>query len=239
MSEPFWHTTFRGSTVASRIHFESGAPIELLSGGAGMPARVRCVAEGAQVAPIEQHYQRSASVVLDLATGLSWQRNTQAEIVDAARLPTAPRTPDEAALRCSQLELDGESDWRLPTVLELLTLAVPYERYDDAQLEAAPDGIRQYFDPLAFDEAAQRGAAISGRPRRSPRTTTRARTGPWTSRCPACARASSETARAAYAAAMNRERARAGCSHYQTRRSTVNRANSSRRPGPHMTRAAE
>lgn len=60
--------------------------------------------------------------VLDASTGLMWSR----ENVPGGRMSWA-----KAKEACAKLELGGFSDWRLPTIQELLTL-VDYERHEPA-----------------------------------------------------------------------------------------------------------
>lgn len=55
----------------------------------------------------------NAGVVLDRATGLSWQQSVQSAQSDILY--------SAADAHCAALELDGKSDWRLPGILELLT----------------------------------------------------------------------------------------------------------------------
>ena len=77
---------------------------------------VRCVRSEHPPAPAGAHYDVHARDVLDLATGLRWQRT-----------PAPKPLPFRAASDyCARLKLGAKSDakrnWRVPTLVELLTL---------------------------------------------------------------------------------------------------------------------
>jgi hypothetical protein len=73
---------------------------------------VRCVRSGRSAFAPGAHYDVHPDEVLDLATGLRWQR------VPAPR----PLPFRAAAGYCGQLKLATERAWRVPTLVELLTL---------------------------------------------------------------------------------------------------------------------
>lgn len=56
-------------------------------------------------------YVTSAETVCDKVTGLTW-----------SRIPSGPKTWDEAVATCDTLSAGGMTDWRLPTRIELLSL---------------------------------------------------------------------------------------------------------------------
>jgi hypothetical protein len=62
------------------------------------------------------------AAVYDVLNDLSWSRSN---------VTTKPVDHPGAVAACRDLRLCGKSDWRLPTIRELLTL-VDYERYDPA-----------------------------------------------------------------------------------------------------------
>jgi hypothetical protein len=59
----------------------------------------------------------TSSVVVDLRTGIMWQRN-----LGNAGAPQFSGTFDQAQMQLTNLSLEGFSDWRLPTVGELLSI---------------------------------------------------------------------------------------------------------------------
>jgi len=67
------------------------------------------------------HYTIAADVVTDTKTGLVWQRTVS---------PQAQNFLD-AQTYCENLQLDGQSDWRAPTLIELQTI-VDESRTDPA-----------------------------------------------------------------------------------------------------------
>jgi Protein of unknown function (DUF1566) len=88
---------------------------------------VRCVrSEKAGPAPVER-YQLSTDTVVDVLTGLEWQR----------RVPSEQFSFVEATAYCSDLELHGARPWRAPTMQELQTVV-------DARYHAPA------IDPIAF-----------------------------------------------------------------------------------------
>jgi len=88
---------------------------------------VRCVRSDAERPPPAERYQLSADAVVDVMTGLEWQR-----AVPDGLLPLV-----EARHYCETLQLAGAKPWRAPTMQELQTLVDP--RY------SAPA-----IDPVAF-----------------------------------------------------------------------------------------
>lgn len=58
--------------------------------------------------------------ITDTATGLMWQKDTLSTM-----------SYDNAILTCSELDLAGHKDWRLPTIEELVSI-VDYDRRDPA-----------------------------------------------------------------------------------------------------------
>ena len=58
--------------------------------------------------------------ITDTETGLMWQQETMGEM-----------NWDNAILACSELDLAGHKDWRLPTIKELLSI-VDFERHNPA-----------------------------------------------------------------------------------------------------------
>lgn len=66
-------------------------------------------------------------VVIDLVTGLMWQR--------AARSEAASYVEEDIPKRCSGLRLGGHEDWRVPRLIELISLI-------DFASEAPPTGMK-------------------------------------------------------------------------------------------------
>lgn len=71
---------------------------------------LRCVRGGGN--PPAVHYMLEADTVLDVSTGLTWERHVS----------TTRYTSADATAYCDGLDLGGKSDWRLPGVGELATL---------------------------------------------------------------------------------------------------------------------
>lgn len=90
-------------------------------------------------APFDQYekFNRDDRIIGDVFTKLYWQR----EAVQG-------QTAEQAATLCADLVLDG-SDWRLPTMKELLTLV------DDGGRREFEDGVivTKYIDRMAFPGA--------------------------------------------------------------------------------------
>lgn len=72
--------------------------------------------------PEGPRFHVDGDTVLDRSTGLEWSREN---------VPGGAMKWAAAKEACAKLTLGGHSDWRLPTIRELLTL-VDYERHDPA-----------------------------------------------------------------------------------------------------------
>jgi Protein of unknown function (DUF1566) len=72
--------------------------------------------------PKGPRFRVDGDTVLDRTTGLEWSRDN---------VPGGTMNWKAAAEACAKLTLGGHSDWRLPTIRELLTL-VDYERHSPA-----------------------------------------------------------------------------------------------------------
>ena len=73
---------------------------------------VRCVRGPATALAPGAHYDIQAETVRDLGTGLVWQR----------AIPDETFVFDAARAHCADLTLDGKKGWRVPSLVELLTL---------------------------------------------------------------------------------------------------------------------
>lgn len=74
-------------------------------------------------------------IVTDEATGLLWQQKT----------PTKTMNWQNALTYCERLELGDHTDWRLPTITELLSL-VDYSRYNPTvNTKYFPDTVSSYY----------------------------------------------------------------------------------------------
>jgi hypothetical protein len=80
-------------------------------------------------------------VVLDQVTGLMWQRESSAEYGFAA-----------AAAHCSELELAGRCDWRLPTRIELVSLVDFTLSNPTLDMSAFPAASGEYWSTSALDK---------------------------------------------------------------------------------------
>jgi len=75
--------------------------------------RVRCVRSGPDTKPFDPLVVNNSATATDVNTGLSWQRQDNGQAINWK----------EALTYCEELTMDGFSDWRLPTVNELQSLA--------------------------------------------------------------------------------------------------------------------
>ncbi|MES1208678.1 MAG: DUF1566 domain-containing protein [Pseudomonadota bacterium] len=110
-SDWFWTSSpdARHPDAAWYVYFYFGYP---KTDEVGSQFSVRCVRSAAAPAVPTTRYRIAAHEVLDVATGLHWQR-----------LPS-PKTMtfDEARTACGRLAAGGARGWRVPTLGELLTL---------------------------------------------------------------------------------------------------------------------
>jgi len=74
---------------------------------------------GTPTNPRAYAYDAASTTVLDLVTGLEWERTAS----------SMTRSQTMSATYCSDLLLDGKDDWRLPSRIELASIA-DYERFN-------------------------------------------------------------------------------------------------------------
>jgi hypothetical protein len=74
---------------------------------------------GTPTNPRAYAYDAASTTVLDLVTGLEWERTAS----------SVTRSQTMSATYCSDLLLDGKDDWRLPSRIELASIA-DYERFN-------------------------------------------------------------------------------------------------------------
>lgn len=106
----------------TRLHSVLRCPL-LLAPAALVLALVVLPTPHAQADAPPCRYTTSADTVLDRDTGLTWQRS-----LDASSYTWA-----EAATYCNNLQLAGQSDWRLPSIQELQTIV------DESNVDPAID----------------------------------------------------------------------------------------------------
>src|SRR5690606_14271040 len=105
-----WSCSPLPGTTGARygVYFGIG---ETASGvGQQVGAHARCGRAGMRAHPPQ--FEIGAETARDRATGLTWQR----------RIPDIRLTVEAARLYCEELELDGMTDFRLPSAKELQTL---------------------------------------------------------------------------------------------------------------------
>ncbi len=78
----------------------------------------------------------AGEMALDERTGLMWQDN---RFVESESVTYA-----QAEKLCEDMRLGGYSDWRIPTIRELLSI-VDYNKYDPAILDGFSVGESRYF----------------------------------------------------------------------------------------------
>jgi hypothetical protein len=123
-------TQGQGRTPAWRVEFGTGY---VISHSEGDPY-VRCVRNRrAGTAPPER-YEVTDDIVLDIQTGLTWQR-----VPDAASF-----TWSDAAAHCASLALAGSS-WRLPSAKELQTIVDETTAYPAIDEAAFPGLYDEWF----------------------------------------------------------------------------------------------
>jgi len=78
----------------------------------------------------------AGEMAIDDRTGLTWQDN---RFVESERVTYA-----QAEKLCEEMRLGGHSDWRIPTIRELLSI-IDYKKYDPAILDGFSIGESSYF----------------------------------------------------------------------------------------------
>ncbi|MBX3183271.1 MAG: DUF1566 domain-containing protein [Polyangiaceae bacterium] len=119
----FWAATGR-TGGAERWYVDFSIGVAYVQSGSATN-HVRCVAAATpqQSVPSSGHFfEVTGNTVLDTATGLEWQGGAS----------PSQQNQINSIMYCTQLTLDGKTDWRLPTVAELSSLmpgrkaAAPY-----------------------------------------------------------------------------------------------------------------
>jgi Protein of unknown function (DUF1566) len=108
-SDWFWTASVASDspTAAWYVYFYFGYP---KTDERTSPFRARCVRSArAPAVAVGPDYEVRPVSVRDRATGLSWQR----------AVPRRSFSFSEASAYCHQLDLDGQTDWRLPSMPEL------------------------------------------------------------------------------------------------------------------------
>lgn len=108
--------------------------------------------------PNEQHYTVTSvaggDVVSDDATGLLWQRDTA----------TGTYAWDQAVAYCEALDLGGQTDWRLPAMIELVSI-IDFGNVGPAIDEVAfPNALPPQPGVHVFWSATPSSSFTSGRP---------------------------------------------------------------------------
>ncbi len=118
------------SSLAFGIRFDQGF---VYDHDPKVSGRVRCVADGKPAAATPR-WDIQADTALDKATGITWKRATY---------PAA--TWKEALSTCDALEQAGKTDWRLPTLKELLAVVEDTALSPCIDLGAFPDTPAQWL----------------------------------------------------------------------------------------------
>jgi hypothetical protein len=110
-NDGFWTASVAADNPAGAwyVYFYFGYP---KTDDRGNKFSVRCVRTAVPHTVPSPRYEIQPSMVRDVATGLNWQRAATG----------APMMFDGAAAYCTALNLDGKTGFRLPTLVELLTL---------------------------------------------------------------------------------------------------------------------
>ncbi|HEY3448645.1 MAG TPA: DUF1566 domain-containing protein [Myxococcales bacterium] len=117
------------SSLAFGVRFDQGF---VYDHDPKVSGRVRCVADGKY--PAAPRWDIQADTALDRPTGITWQRITH---------PAA--TWQEALATCDALDLGGASDWRLPTLKELLAVVEDTALSPCIDVAALPDTPAQWL----------------------------------------------------------------------------------------------
>jgi hypothetical protein len=131
-SAPFKHAGWGSASLPGedvtnqRIDFTEGAPFVVRDNTTdnGLEQYVRCVRQVAAPTPMGEHYAVTAGMVLDLYTHLRWARAASPPCTDCA-VSGPINSLGDAESYCDQLSVDGYDDFRVPTIVELISIFDP------------------------------------------------------------------------------------------------------------------
>lgn len=136
-SEAFWSLSVNWQGYPSRLDFSIGLWTNLPDDEKGH--RVRCVRQNRTPAKGDR-YLVTADTVLDRTSGLTWQRAVTALKSRTAEARSSSLSPSyypfqEAEEYCRDLEFAGFSNWRLPTLKELMSLLEPEAAFGEPTID--------------------------------------------------------------------------------------------------------
>ncbi len=89
------------------------------------------------LAYIQNEYKAQGKVVLDRATGLTWQQSGSEDYIDYV-------AAQEYVKGLNQHSFAGHADWRLPTIPELMSLLEPEEKHGDLYIDPVFDKTQSW-----------------------------------------------------------------------------------------------
>ena len=116
-----------GASTSALERTAASTPAKKSPDQIAVPAAIKCVDVG--------RYEAKGSTVVDTAAGKLWQREVD----------PMTRTQPEAAAYCTNLNIDGQTGWRLPSVAELGTI-----RLKPGTVEGGADACSPTIDQSAF-----------------------------------------------------------------------------------------
>ncbi|MBN2725729.1 MAG: DUF1566 domain-containing protein [Deltaproteobacteria bacterium] len=115
---------------------------------------VRCIRGDSEFLEKRRYIVSSAGTTGDLSTGLVWQRCSFGEYGDNCEEGEALMLDWKSSLAyCENLSLGGKSDWRLPNIIELVSIIDSSRKYPSIDTEAFPN--TPFYGELFDNNAGQ------------------------------------------------------------------------------------